>query len=272
MNFKKSISLFIFFTFMLLTACSVKNDTSKKKSVSVDGSTSVEKVIGILGESFTNEHPDISFTYNPTGSSSGINAVLEDRCDIGLSSRPLKDEELSKGLTSTILAYDGIAIIINNSNPVSDLSLEDVASIYKGNIKNWSEIGGSDAEIVLIGREAGSGTREAFETISITKDLCQYRQELTSTGDIITAVSQNPNAIGYASISSVKDNVKKISINGILPTEETIKDTSYAFQRPFLLVTKKDKALSDTAQSFFDYIISDKVNELIKKTGAIPPN
>lgn len=166
-------------------------------SVSTDGSTSMEKVIGALGEAFQND-TGISFTYNPTGSGSGIQAVQEGRCDIGLSSRGLKDEEKEAGLTGTVLAYDGIAVIVNPENPVSDLSLETIAEIYTGEITNWSEVGGNDAEIVLIGREAGSGTRDGFESITGTDGNCQYRQELTSTGDVITMVSQNPDAIGYA--------------------------------------------------------------------------
>ncbi|MDO4553200.1 MAG: phosphate ABC transporter substrate-binding protein, partial [Bacillota bacterium] len=168
-------------------------------SVATDGSTSMEKVIGALGESFTAENSEINFTYNPTGSGSGIAAVSEGRCDIGLSSRTLTGDEKAAGLTETVLAYDGVSIIVNTENPVSDLSLEEIAAIYTGEITNWSQVGGADASIVLIGREAGSGTRDGFESITGTEDACQYRQELTSTGDVITTVSQNPDAIGYAS-------------------------------------------------------------------------
>ena len=240
-------------------------------SVSTDGSTSMEKVIGALGEAFQND-TGFSFTYNPTGSGSGIKAVQEGRCDIGLSSRDLKDEEKSAGLTATVLAYDGIAIIVNPENPVSDLSVETIAKIYSGEITNWSEVGGNDGEIVLIGREAGSGTRDGFESITDTEDICQYRQELTSTGDVITTVSQNPGAIGYASVASVKDSVKALAVDGVEPTEETIKDGSYVVQRPFVLVTKSDAKLSEAAQKFFDYITSKDANEIISAAGVVPVN
>lgn len=240
-------------------------------SVSTDGSTSMQKVIGSLGEAFQNE-TGIGFTYNPTGSGSGIKAVSEGRCDIGLSSRNLKEEEIASGLTATILAYDGIAVIVNPENPVSDLSLEDISKIYSGEITNWSEVGGNDAEVVLIGREAGSGTRDGFESITGTEDICKYRQELTSTGDVITAVSQNPDAIGYASAASVKDTVKALTVDGIAATEEAIRDGSYVVQRPFVLVTKKDTALSPAAQKFFDYITSADASEIISSAGVVSAN
>ena len=240
-------------------------------SVATDGSTSMEKVIGALGEAFQND-TGISFTYNPTGSGSGIKAVQEDRCDIGLSSRDLKDEEKAAGLTGTVLAYDGIAIIVHPENPVSDLSLETIAKIYTGEITNWSEVGGNDAEVVLIGREAGSGTRDGFESITDTEDACQYRQELTSTGDVITTVAQNPGAIGYASVASVKDTVKALNVDGVAPTEETIKDGSYVVQRPFVLVTKTGVELSDAAFKFFTYITSSDANEIISAAGVVPAN
>lgn len=241
-------------------------------SVSTDGSTSMEKVIGALGESFMLANEDVTFTYNPTGSSGGITAVAEGRCDIGLSSRALKDEEAALGLTATILAYDGIAVIVNPENAISDLELETIAKIYTGEITNWSEVGGADGEIVLIGREAGSGTRDGFEELTDTADKCQYRQELTSTGDVITAVSQNPNAIGYASLASVKDSVKAVSVNGVAPSEETVKDGTYLIQRPFVLVTVEGKELSTAAQAFFDYITSADANEVITGAGVVPAN
>jgi len=238
-------------------------------SVSTDGSTSMEKVIGVLGEAFEKENSGITFTYNPTGSGSGIQAVQEGRCDIGLSSRSLKEEEKASGLTETVLAYDGIAIIVNPENPVSDLSLEQIASLYTGEITNWRDVGGNDAEVVLIGREAGSGTRDGFESITGTSESCKYRQELTSTGDVITTVSSNPDAIGYASLASVKDNVKALSVGGVVPSESTVKDGSYKVQRPFVLVTKSDAALPETAQKFFDYVTSDKAVELIASAGVV---
>ena len=243
---------------------------SKGGTVSTDGSTSMEKVIGALGESFENDNSGVTFTYNPTGSGSGIKAVLEGRCDIGLSSRNLKDEEKADGLTETVLAYDGIAMIVHPENPVSDLTLEQIAAIYTGEITNWNEVGGNDGEIVLIGREAGSGTRDGFESITGTEDACKYRQELTSTGDVITTVAGNPNAIGYASLASVKNSVKAISVGGVAPSEATIKDGSYAVQRPFVLVTKTDAELSETAKKFFDYITSADANEIITSAGVVP--
>ena len=257
----------------LFAGCGQKaNDngtTAAGGTVATDGSTSMEKVIGALGESFMEANKGTTFTYNPTGSGSGIQAVSEGRCDIGLSSRALKDDEKAT-LTETTVALDGIAIIVNPQNPVKDLSLEQIAKIYTGEITNWKDVGGEDAEIVLIGREAGSGTRDGFESITETKDACQYRQELTSTGDVITTVSQNPNAIGYASLAAIKDSVKALTVNGVAPTEATVKDGTYLVQRPFVLVTKEGTALSDTAQKFFDFAISADAASIISAAGAVP--
>ena len=253
-----------------LAACGGNNGLSGK--VATDGSTSMEKVIGALKETFEGENAGVEVTYNPTGSGSGIKAVQEGRCDIGLSSRALKAEEEEQGLVGTVLAYDGIAVIVNPENTVEDLTVEQIAAIYKGEITNWSEVGGIDAEIVLIGREAGSGTRGGFEEIVGVEDLCQYRQELTSTGDVITAVSQNPGAIGYASLASVKDTVKAIKVGGVAPSDETVKDETYAIQRPFVLVTKEGTALTETAQAFFDFITSEDAREVITAAGVVPAN
>ena len=241
-------------------------------TVSTDGSTSMEKVIGALGESYMAANKDVTANYNPTGSGSGITAVKEGTCDIGLSSRALKDEEKEGGLKETVLAYDGIAIIVHPDNPVSDLSIEQIAKLYTGEITNWKDVGGKDAEVVLIGREAASGTRDGFESITGTKDKCQYRQELTSTGDVITAVSQNPDAIGYASLASIKDSVKALNVDGVTPSEATVKDGSYKVQRPFVLVTVEGKALSSAAQSFFDYATSPAAADIIAKAGAVAAN
>ncbi|MCI7809940.1 phosphate ABC transporter substrate-binding protein [bacterium] len=241
-------------------------------TVSTDGSTSMEKVIGVLKESFEAANEGVSVTYNPTGSGTGIKAVQEGRCDIGLSSRALKAEEEESGLVGTTLAIDGIAVIVNPANTVEDLDVETIAKIYIGEITNWSEVGGEDGEIVLIGREAGSGTRGGFEEITGTVDKCQYRQELSSTGDVITAVSQNPGAIGYASLASVKDTVKALKVAGVAPSEETVKDGSYLIQRPFVLVTKKDVVLPQAAQAFFDYATSSDANEVISAAGVVPVN
>ncbi len=253
-----------------LTGCSTASNATG--TVATDGSTSMEKVIGALGEAFEEKNSGATFTYNPTGSGTGIKAVLEDRCDIGLSSRSLKDAEKADGLVETVLAYDGIAIIVHPDNPVSDLSVETIAKMYTGEITNWQEVNGNDAEIVLIGREAGSGTRDGFESITKTGDLCKYRQELTATGDVITTVASNPNAIGYASLASIKDSVKALQVNGVAPSEATVKDGSYLVQRPFVLVTKADKALSETAQKFFDYVTSSEAAEIISAAGAVAAN
>ena len=241
-------------------------------SVATDGSTSMKSVIGALGESFQNANSGVTFTYNPTGSGSGIQAVSEGRCDIGLASRSLKDDEKSSGLTETVLAYDGIAVVVSPENPVSDLTLQQIADIYTGKITNWKDVGGNDAEIVLIGREAGSGTRDGFESITGTEEACQYRQELTSTGDVIATVSQNPNAIGYASLSAVKDTVKALSVGGVAPSEDTVKDGSYVIQRPFVLVTKDGVALNPAAQAFFDYATSAEAAPIIAQAGAVAAN
>lgn len=265
---KKIISLMLAGVLLvsMLTGCKVSND-----AVATDGSTSMNKVIGALGEAFEAD-TGITVTYNATGSGAGIQAVLEGRCDIGLASRDLKDEEKDEGLSATILAYDGIAIVVNPNNPVSDLSVESIAKIYTGEIKNWKEVGGNDAEIVLIGREAGSGTRDGFEEITKTKGKCKYRQELTSTGDVITTVASNPGAIGYASMASVKDSVKAITVDGVKVSEETIKSGSYVIQRPFVLVTKTDKPLDESASKFFAYVTSSDAHAIIIAAGVVPAN
>ena len=240
-------------------------------SVSTDGSTSMQKVINALGEAFM-EDTGANFTYNATGSGTGIKAVKDGTCDIGLSSRYLKDSEKAEGLKETILAIDGIAIIVHTDNSVADLTVEQIAAIFKGEITNWSEVGGKDGEIVCIGREESSGTRDGFESITDTEDACKYRQELTSNGAVLTAVAENPNAIGYVSLSSVKDTVKAISVGGVAPSEATIKDGSYAVQRPFVLVTKEGMELSKTAQEFFDFATSPAANEIITAAGVVPVN
>lgn len=245
------------------------NQTGNSQTVSTDGSTSMEKVIGFLSEAYMEENGDIKVTYNPTGSSSGIQAVSEGRCDIGLASRDLKDEEKAE-LTGTVVAIDGIGIIVNPDNPVTDLSIEQVAKIYTGEIANWKEVGGNDAPIVCIGREAASGTRDGFEEVTDTKDKCKYSQELTSTGDVVQTVSGNPNAIGYASVASVNESVKAVSIEGVTPTTESIQNGAYKIQRNFVLITKKDTPLSKAAQEFFDFATSEKADRLIAEAGAVP--
>lgn len=267
----------------LLTACGSKNDnsadtntdgsnteTTLSGTVSTDGSTSMEKVINSLGESFMAMNKDVKFTYNPTGSGSGIQAVSEGRCDIGLSSRALKDDEKASGLVETVVALDGIAIVVNPENPVSDLDIDTIAKIYTGEITNWKDVGGNDAEIVLIGREAGSGTRDGFESIVDVKDACKYDQELTSTGAVIAGVAANPNAFGYASLSAVDDTVKAVTVEGVAASEATVQDGTYKIQRPFVFVTKDGAELSEAAQAFIDFATSDAASELIVNAGAVP--
>ena len=250
-----------------LSACG-GNETKK---VATDGSTSMEKMIGALGEAFM-EKTGATFTYNPTGSGTGIKAVKDGTCDIGLSSRYLKDAEKADGLKETVVAIDGIAIIVHPNNPVANLTVEQIAGIYKGEVTNWKDVGGNDGEIVLIGREESSGTRDGFESVTDTEDACKYRQELTTNGAVLAAVAENANAIGYISLSSVKETVKAISVNGVAPTEATIKDGSYPVQRPFVLVTKEGVALSETAQEFYDFVISAEAREIISAAGVVPAN
>ena len=245
------------------------SQTSQQSTVSTDGSTSMEKVIGYLSESYMEDNKNVKVTYNPTGSGAGIQAASEGRCDIGLSSRDLKDDE-KQTLTQTVVAIDGIAIIVNPQTKAEDLTVEQIGKIYTGEITNWKEVGGEDHPIVLIGREAASGTRDGFESITKTKDKCKYTQELTSTGDVIQTVSGNENAIGYASLASVKDSVKVLKVEGVTPSKDTIQNGSYKIQRDFVLVTNKDGKLSDEAQKFFDFATSAKADDLIEKAGAIP--
>ncbi len=264
----KKISSFLTATFLIIgtfTGCGVNDG----KTVAIDGSTSVEKVIAFLSESYMEKNPDIRVTYNPTGSGAGIQSVTENRCDIGLSSRNLNNEE-SKTLSGTVCAIDGIAIIVNPQNAISDLSVQTISKIYTGEITNWKDVGGNDAPIVLIGREAASGTREGFESITGTTGMCKYSQELTSTGDIVQTVATNPNAVGYASLASIKDIVKILSVDGVFPTAETIQRGDYKIQRDFILVTRKDTPLSEVAQSFFDFATSEQADKLILNAGAIP--
>ena len=262
----------ITFSILMLMACLTACGSTEDKKVSTDGSTSMQKVMLALGEAFMENNSGTNFTYNGTGSGTGIAAVKDGTCDIGLSSRYLKDNEKAEGLKETILAIDGIAIIVHPGNAVVDLTLEQISAIFKGEITNWSEVGGSDGEIVLIGREESSGTRDGFESITDTEDACKYRQELTSNGAVLTAVAENPNAIGYVSLSSVKDTVKAISVGGVAPSDATIKDGTYEIQRPFVLVTVEGVQLSETAQAFFDYATSSEAREIISAAGVVPVN
>ena len=239
-------------------------------TVSTDGSTSMESLMEIMIEVFAEAYPNITVSYNPTGSGSGITAVTEGSCDIGLASRDLKDEEAEAGLTGTVVALDGICVVVNTANSVSDLTLEQIAQIFSGEITNWSEVGGDDAEIVCIGREAGSGTRDGFESITDTEDICVYSQELTSTGAVLTAVEGNANAIGYASLASVDDSVIAVAVDGVTATEDTVLDGSYAIQRDFVFVTNDNTELSEAAQAFFDFVTGGDADEYITQAGVVP--
>ena len=260
----------------LFAGCGQKADDNNTAAaggtVSTDGSTSMEKVIGALGESFMEANSGTTFTYNPTGSGSGIQAVSEGRCDIGLSSRALKDDEKASGLKETTLALDGIAIIVNKDSKVEDLTVDQLKQMFTGEITNWSEVGGDDGEIVLVGREAGSGTRDGFESIVDVKDSCKYAQELTATGAVISAVEANPLAVGYASLSAVGDTVAMVTVEGVECSEDTVKDGSYKIQRPFVFVTNKSVTLSEQAQAFVDFATSKDAADLIRTAGAVPVN
>lgn len=239
-------------------------------TVSTNGSTSMEKVIGSLMEEFMAQNKDVTVTYDPTGSGTGIESASNGSCNIGLSSRALKDTET--GLVGTTVALDGIAVIVNANCGVDDLSVEQISKIYTGEITNWSEVGGADLEIACIGRESGSGTRDGFESITDTKDKCVLSQELTSTGAVISAVASSENAIGYASLSAVEgqSGIKALTVNGVACTEETVKDGSYEIQRPFVMVTKEGAELSEAAQAFFDFATSADAADLIRNAGAVP--
>ena len=287
---KKTLALILTLALSLaaLTGCGSKTETpadtntdssaqteapaALSGSVSTNGSTSMEKVIGTLSEQFMADNSGVTVTYDPTGSGAGIEAASNGSADIGLASRALKDEEKAGGLTETIVALDGIAVIVNADSKVENLTVEQIGKIFTGEITDWSEVGGDAGTISCIGREAGSGTRDGFESITGTKDACKLDQELTSTGGVIEAVVGNPNAIGYASLSAVegKNTVKAVTVGGVACTEATVLDGSYAIQRPFVLVTKTGETLSPAAQAFFDYATSSAASALIKAAGAVP--
>lgn len=240
-------------------------------NVATGGSTSMKNVIAALTEGFAEVEPGVTVSYDPTGSGAGITGATDKTLDIGLSSRALKDDEKAD-VEGTTIALDGIAIIVNNASKVEDLTVDQLKQMFTGEITNWSEVGGDDGEIVLIGREAGSGTRDGFESIVDVKDSCKYAQELTATGAVISAVEANPLAIGYASLSAVGDTVKMVTVGGVECSEDTVKDGSYEVQRPFVFVTNKSVALSEQAQAFFDFATSADAADLIRTAGAVPVN
>ena len=240
-------------------------------NVATGGSTSMKNVIAALTEGFAEVEPGVTVSYDPTGSGAGITGAADKTLDIGLSSRALKDDEKAD-VDGTTIALDGIAIIVNNASKVENLTVDQLKQMFTGEITNWSEVGGDDGEIVLIGREAGSGTRDGFESIVDVKDSCKYAQELTATGAVISAVEANPLAIGYASLSAVGDTVKMVTVGGVECSEDTVKDGSYEVQRPFVFVTNKSVALSEQAQAFFDFAVSADAADLIRTAGAVPVN
>ena len=240
-------------------------------NVAAGGSTSMKNVIAALTEGFAEVEPGVTVSYDPTGSGAGITGATDKTLDIGLSSRALKDDEKAD-VEGTTIALDGIAIIVNNASKVEDLTVDQLKQMFTGEITNWSEVGGDDGEIVLVGREAGSGTRDGFESIVDVKDSCKYAQELTATGAVISAVEANPLAIGYASLSAVGDTVKMVTVGGVECSEETVKDGSYEVQRPFVFVTNKSVTLSEQAQAFFDFATSADAADLIRTAGAVPVN
>lgn len=248
------------------TAAPAATELSGK--VTTGGSTSMEKVIGALQEAFMEQNSGVDVTYDPTGSGAGITGAQEGSLDIGLSSRALKDGET--GVSATVIALDGIGIIVNNANTVEDLTTDQIAAIATGEVTNWKEVGGPDAEIVMIGREAGSGTRDGFESILKVSDKCKYAQELTATGAVIAAVQANENAIGYASLAALDDSVKALKVNGIACTEETVKDGSYTVQRPFVFVTKDGAQQTPAVKAFIDFATSADAASLISNAGAVP--
>ncbi len=253
------------------TAGDTTGDTDSLSGVvNTDGSTSMADVMAVLQETFKNLHPDVTVNYAATGSGAGIEAVLAGTADIGLSSRALKDEEKAEGAVENIVALDGVAIVVNPANGVEDLSVDQIAQIFTGEITNWKELGGEDLEIAVFGREDGSGTRSAFEEI-VGVENCVYKNEYGSTGDVIGSVASNPNAIGYASLSAVDDTVKAVKVNGVAPSEDTVKDGTYEIQRPFVMVTKEGAELSEAAEAFLQYAMSDEVAEYIAAAGAVAP-
>ena len=239
--------------------------------IATGGSTSVEKVINALMEGYAELQPGVQITYEPTGSGAGITGVAEGTLDLGLSSRYLKDEEKEQGLVENVFALDGIALVVHPDNTVTDLTPEQIKGLATGEITNWSEVGGPDAPVVPIGREAGSGTRDGFESVIGVEDACKYQQELTSTGAVISAVASNPNAFGYASLAAVGDTVKVVSVSGVTPSVETVQDGSYVLQRPFVMVTKEGTELSEQAQNFLDFATSADADSLIELADAVAP-
>lgn len=234
--------------------------------VNTDGSTSMNDVMLALIEGFKSVQPGVTVNYNGSGSGSGISGVLAGSCDLGLSSRALTDDEKAEGAVENVIAKDGVAVVVNPANPVTELTTEQIAKIFTGEITNWSEVGGEDAEIAVFGRDS------AFEEILGIQDKCAYLNEYSSTGDVIGNVASNPNAIGYASLSAVDETVSAVSVDGVAPTEATVADGSFPIQRPFVIVTVEGTELSEAAQAFLNYAMSADVADIIAAAGAVSAN
>lgn len=262
-----------------LTACGGNNtgdDTQQKASLSgnlvLSGSTSMKKLAQALQEGFMEKNTGVTVNVEFNGSSAGIEQVLNGSVNIGNASRNLKEAEMSEGAVENIVAIDGIAVVVDNANTVTELTTEELTKIYTGEIKNWNELGGNDAPIVVIGREAGSGTRGAFEELLAIEDVCAYAQELDSTGTVLANVAATPGAIGYVSLDVIDDSVTTVALDGVEATEETIAEGSYSLSRPFVMATKGEISEQDEiTQAFFAYIASEEGQAIIKQVGLILP-
>lgn len=239
-------------------------------SISMVGSTSMEKLANALSEAFMEEYPDVTVTAEFVGSGAGIEAVTNGTADIGNSSRSLKDEEKAAGVVENVVAIDGIAVCVDPANEVADLTKEQLTNIYNGTITNWKEVGGADEPIIVIGREAGSGTRGAFEELVELKDACKYANELDSTGAVIAKVASTPGAIGYASLDALDDSVKALSLEGVEATAENIKAGNYFLSRPFVMATKGEiSEQNDLVQAWFDFVLGDEGQQVASEVGLI---
>lgn len=255
------------------TASTEKKAEELSGSISLAGSTSMEKVCEALSESFMEKYPDITVTVEYTGSGAGLESLAAGSIDIGNASRGLKDSEVQTGAVGNTIALDGIAVIVDKENAVTDLTSEQLKQIYTGEVSNWSDLGGADEAIVVIGREAGSGTRDAFEELLELKDACSYAQELDSTGAVLAKVSSTPGAIGYVSLDVVDDSVIAESLDGVAATEENIIAGKYLLQRPFVMATMGEiSAQNELVKTWFDYVSSEEGASVIKKVGLIIPN
>ena len=239
-------------------------------SISMVGSTSMEKLANALSEAFMEEYPDVTVTAEFVGSGAGIEAVTNGTADIGNSSRSLKDEEKAAGVVENVVAIDGIAVCVDPANEVANLTKEQLTNIYNGTVTNWKEVGGADEPIIVIGREAGSGTRGAFEELVDLKDACKYANELDSTGAVIAKVASTPGAIGYASLDALDDSVKALSLEGVEATAENIKAGNYFLSRPFVMATKGEiSEQNDLVQAWFDFVLGDEGQQVASEVGLI---